>query len=100
MNPNWNGHYGCNYETASEVHRAELQIVEQEALTKAALVFSVESLHTYKRTILQHLLVSFCTGWYEGKQQKMLELLIYFMEGFEISSERLCWYSCHLFAIW
>ena len=48
---------------------------------------TIESLHdaarTYTRTILQHRLVSFCTARYEEKQQKMLKLMIFFMEGFE-----------------
>ena len=60
---------------------------------------SIEGLHdtvcTYARTIFQNLLVSFCTAWYGEKQQKTLELAIYFMEWFEISSEGVRWYSCH-----
>ena len=41
---------------------------------------------TYIRIILPHLLVSFWIVMYGEKQQKMLEHLIYFMEGFEIST--------------
>ena len=40
----------------------------------------IEGLHDL-RTIMQSLLVSFCTARYRGKQQKTPELLIYFMEA-------------------
>ena len=60
----------------------------------SAPLVRIEGLHdaarTYAPTIFQNLLVSFCTARYGEKQQKTLELLIYFMEGFEISSECAC----------
>ena len=43
-----------------------------------------ETLNT--RMILQHLLVSFWTACY-GEEQQIAYTLIYFMEGFEISTE-------------
>ena len=36
-----------------------------------------------------------CTAWYREKQQKMLELLISFMEGFNIAIECVCCNSYH-----
>ena len=55
---------------------------------------SIEGLHdavrTYACMIFQNVLVSFRTALYGEKQQKTLELSIYFMEGFEISSKCVC----------
>ena len=44
-----------------------------------------DALRTYQHTILQHILVSFCTARYEEKQQEPIEPSIYFIERFEIS---------------
>ena len=37
---------------------------------------------------------------YEEKQQNLLLLLTYFIEGCEISTECVFWYSCHSVVIW
>ena len=59
-----------------------------------AQIMHIEGLHnavrTYVSMIFQNLLVSFSTARYGEKQQKALELLIYFMERSEISSECVC----------
>ena len=54
----------------------------------------IEGLHyairTYTRTILPRCLVSFCVARYGEKQQKTLELLIYFAERFKLSTKCEC----------
>ena len=52
--------------------------------------FAQRDTHYYMRTILTNLLVSYCTAGYGEKERKMLELPIYFMEGFEISTKCVC----------
>ena len=67
-------------------------------------LWPIEGLHdaarTSTRTIFQNLLFSVYTARYREKRQKSLELSIYFIEGFEISSECVCWCSCHSVVIW
>ena len=64
---------------------------------------NIEGLHDAVGTLhvhdVAHLLVCFCTERCGEKQPKLLELLIYFLEGFEISSGCVCWHSCHSVAI-
>ena len=54
-----------------------------------------DSVHTYTRTVLQHLLVSLLVQCSIKKNnKKTLKILIYSMEGFEILAKCVCWYSC------
>ena len=49
------------------------------------------TVHTHTCTILSRLVsFSFCMAWCREKQQKMLELWIYFIEGIKISTECVC----------
>ena len=50
--------------------------------------------------LLLYSLVSFCMARYRGKQEKTLELLIYFAERFKISTKCVLQYSCHSVVIW
>ena len=60
---------------------------------------AIEGLHdavcTYARTILSKSLGFLLHSAVWRKQQKTLELSIFFMEKFEISSRCVCWYSGH-----
>ena len=58
------------------------------------------ALRSCARMILQHLLVSSCTAQCGEKQQKTLELSIYFVEVFEIPTECVCLYSSHSVVVW
>ena len=62
----------------------------QAALTLLAIEGLHDAARNYARTNFKISWFPYCTARYGEKEQKTLELSIYFMEGFEISSECVC----------
>ena len=79
------------FRKANLYHRTPNMVGNSQQDRPSTIMSLHDAVCTYAHTTLLHLLVSFSIAWCGEKQQNLLELLIYFMEGFKISTVCVCW---------